>query len=70
MSKQRIEENANLGLVMSIALIIASKKLQKHTGIAAEDWQKELLDQAIQKFNSWSVEKIQQFVAENYGIIE
>ena len=65
-AKQRIEENTNLGLVMAIAFTLASKKLQKHTGVAAEDWQKELLEQAVRKFNTWSLARIQRFTAENY----
>lgn len=60
------QRNTNLGLILAIALIIASKKLQRHTGIAAEDWQKEILEQAVGRFNSWTVERIQQFIAENY----
>jgi len=56
----------NLGLVLAIALVIASKRLQRHTGVAAEDWRKELMEQALVKFNSWSIEKIQRFVAKHY----
>lgn len=51
---------------MSIALVIATKKLQKHTGIAAEDWQKKLLEQAVRQFNTWSLARIQKYIAENY----
>lgn len=60
------EKSLNLGLVMAIALVLASKKLQKHTGIAAEDWRKQLLERAIAYFNAWSIEKIQRFIGEHY----
>ena len=60
------EKNVNLGLVMAIALVLASKKLQRHTGVAAEDWRKELMQQAIARLNSWAVEKIERFIANNY----
>lgn len=61
------EKTLNLGLVMAIALVIASKRLQKHTGIAAEDWRKELLEQAMVYFNIWTVEKIQRYIGEYYS---
>lgn len=64
------EKNINLALVMAIALVLASKKLQRHTGVAAEDWRKELLEQALVRLNSWSEQKIQKFIAENFGMLE
>lgn len=60
-------KSLNLGLVLAIALVIASKKLQKHTGVAAADWRRELLEQAMDRFNHWSIERIQQFIADNFG---
>lgn len=60
------EKSLNLGIVLAIALVIASKRLQRYTGVASEDWRKELLDQAVNRFNTWSIEKIQRFIAENY----
>jgi hypothetical protein len=57
----------NLGLLLAIALVIASKRLQRHTGVAAEDWRKELLEQALKKFNRMSIEQIQRFISENYN---
>jgi hypothetical protein len=59
--------NLNLALVLAIALVIASKRLQQHTGVNAADWRKELLEIALSRFNSWSVEKVQRFIAENYN---
>jgi biopolymer transport protein ExbB/TolQ len=56
----------NLGLVLAIALVIASNRLQRHTGVAASDWRKELMEQALAKFNSWSIEKVQRFIAQHY----
>lgn len=56
----------NLGLLLAIALVIASNRLQRHTGVAAADWRKELMEQALSKFNSWSIEKIQRFIAQHY----
>lgn len=64
------EKNINLALVMAIALVIASKKLQRHTGIAAADWRKELMEQALEKFNRMSVRQIEKFIAENFGMLE
>ena len=63
-SKQ--EKNIHLGVVMAIALVIASQKLQRHTGVAAADWRKELLEEALARFNSWSIEKVQRFIAKHY----
>lgn len=60
------DKSLNLGLVMAIALVIASQKLQRHTGVAAADWRKEILEQALERFNSWSIEKVQRFVAKHY----
>lgn len=60
------EKNINLGVVMAIALVIASQKLQRHTGVASADWRKEILGQALDRFNSWSIEKVQRFIAEHY----
>ena len=60
------EKSLNLGVVMAIALVIASQKLQRHTGVAAADWRKELLEQALARFNSWSVEKVQRFIVKHY----
>ena len=60
------EKSLNVGLVMAIALVIASQKLQRHTGIAAADWRKEILEQALERFNSWSIEKVQRFIAQYY----
>lgn len=57
----------NLGLVLVIALVLATKKLQRHTGIAASDWQKEILAQAVKNFNRMSIEQIQRFITEHYG---
>lgn len=56
----------NLSLILAIALVIASKRLQKRTGIVASDWRKELLESAIANFNSWSIEKVEKFIAEHY----
>lgn len=64
------EKNVNLALVMAIALVIASKKLQRHTGVAAEDWRKELMEQALEKFNRMSVGQLEKFIAENFGTLE
>lgn len=63
----RSEKNINLALVLAIALVLSSKKLQRHTGIAAEDWRKELIQQAIARLNSWSEQKIQKFIAKNFN---
>jgi hypothetical protein len=63
MNKQKY---LNLSLILAIALVIASKRLQKRTGIVAEDWRQELLESAVALFNSWSVEKIEKFIAKHY----
>lgn len=62
-----MNKNLNLALVLAIALVLASKKLQRHTGIAAADWRRELMEQAIARLNSWSEQKIQKFIAENFN---
>jgi hypothetical protein len=57
----------NLGLVLAIALVIASKRLQRRTGVAAADWHKQLLEEALEKFNKMSVQQIERFIAEHYS---
>lgn len=57
----------NLGLVLAIALVIASKRLQRRTGVAAADWHQELLEEALLKFNKMSVKQIERFIAEHYS---
>lgn len=57
----------NLGLVLAIALVIASKRLQRRTGVAATDWHKQLLEEALEKFNKMSVQQIERFIAEHYS---
>lgn len=60
------ESHLNLTVVLAIALVIASIKLQRRTGVAAADWRKELLEQALDRLNRWSDAKIQRFMAEYY----
>lgn len=67
----------NLGLVLAmpqrglpffwIALAIAPKRLQGRTGVAAADWHKKLLEEALEKFNKMSVQQIERFIAEHYS---
>ncbi|MBW4640658.1 MAG: hypothetical protein KME05_21020 [Gloeocapsa sp. UFS-A4-WI-NPMV-4B04] len=50
-----------------IALAIASKRLQRRTGVAAADWHKKVLEEALEKFNKMSVQQIERFIAEHYS---
>ncbi len=53
---------------MAIALVIASKKLQQHTGVHASSWRFELLERAIDKFSKSTPEQLERFVAENFNL--
>lgn len=67
----------NFGLVLAmpqrglpffwIALAIALKRLQRRTGVAAADWHKKLLEEALEKFNKMSVQQSERFIAEHYS---
>jgi len=58
----------NVGLIMAIALVLASKKLQQHTGVHAGDWRKELLERAVDKFTKFTPEQLEKFIAENFNL--
>lgn len=53
---------------MAIALVLASKKLQRHTGVHAGSWRKELLESAIDKFSKFTPHQLERFIAENFDL--
>jgi len=61
-----VTKSKDATLVMAIALGIASKRLQRHTGIHAADWRRSLLEEAVSKFNSLSPTQLQSYIAKNF----
>jgi len=66
--KQKTSAYLNVGLVLAIALVLACKKLQRHTGIHAASWRNELLESAINKFSKFTPEQLQRFITENFNL--
>lgn len=62
------QKNLNTALIMAIALALACKKLQRHTGVHSSDWLKELLDQAINRFNRFTPQQLERFITESFDL--
>lgn len=62
------QKTLNTALILAIALTLASKKLQRHKGVHASDWQKKLLEQDVSRFNRSTPYQLQKFIANNFNL--